>query len=110
MNKLPNLDKIVLPLRKFTEYALNPDKEPNKALVFQLALGYNIDNAEKLIENIKSNLNKFPAKNKGDTEYGTLYEVIMDIAGENRKTAKVLTAWIDDKTNGEMRLVTVHVD
>lgn len=38
------------------------------------------------------------------------YEVIMDITGQNGKTAKVLTAWIDDKSNGEMRLITVHVD
>ena len=26
------------------------------------------------------------------------------------KTAKVLTAWIDDSSNDEMRLTTVHVD
>ena len=38
------------------------------------------------------------------------YEVIMDIIGPNGKMAKVLTAWSDDKNNGEMRLTTVHVD
>ena len=38
------------------------------------------------------------------------YEVIMDITGPNGKTAKVLTAWIDDRNNGEMRLTTIHVD
>ena len=47
---------------------------------------------------------------KGDKGWGILYEVIMDIHGANGKTAKVLTAWIDDKKTGEMRLTTVHVD
>ncbi len=39
-----------------------------------------------------------------------IYEVVMDITGPNKKTAKVLTAWINDKNNGEIRLTTVHVD
>ena len=47
---------------------------------------------------------------KGDRGYGMTYEVIMDITGPNGKTAKVLTAWIDDRSKGEMRLTTVHVD
>jgi len=34
----------------------------------------------------------FPVKNKGDNGYGTLYEVILELTGENNKTAKVLTA------------------
>lgn len=38
------------------------------------------------------------------------YQVIMEIEGLNGKTAKVLTAWIDDKITGEMRLTTVHID
>lgn len=50
------------------------------------------------------------AEEKGDRGYGMIYEVVMDITGPNKKTAKVLTAWINDKNNGEMRLTTVHVD
>jgi len=38
------------------------------------------------------------------------YEVIMEITGANGKIAKVLTGWIDDSSNGEMRLTTAHVD
>jgi hypothetical protein len=34
----------------------------------------------------------------------------MILKGENGKTAKVLTGWIDDVSTGEMRLVTVHID
>jgi len=110
MNILPNADKVVIPARKFIEYTLNLEKDFDKATAFELALGYNQGNAGKLIENIRANLGKFPATPKGNKDYGDLYEVVMILTGENGKTAKVLTAWIDDSQSGEMRLITVHID
>lgn len=108
--KLPKYENSVIPRAKFTEYALNPAKDPNKAKAFEMALGYTIRNADHLIEQIRSNLPLYQAIEKGDRGYGMTYEVIMDITGPNGKTAKVLTAWIDDRSKGEMRLTTVHVD
>jgi len=110
LNKIPNIDKAVIPVEKFTEYALNPDKDPDKSIAFELALGYNQKNVGKLIESIKSNLDKFPATPKGNKGYGELYEVIMELTGENGKTAKVLTGWIDDISKNELRLITAHID
>lgn len=108
--KLPKYENSVIPRAKFTEYALNPAKDPNKAEAFEMALGYTTQNADHLIEQIRSNLPLYQAIEKGDRGYGMTYEVIMDITGPNGKTAKVLTAWIDDRSKGEMRLTTVHVD
>ena len=108
--KLPKYENSVIPKAKFTEYALNPAKDPNKAKAFELALGYTTENADHLIEQIRSNLPLYKAVEKGDRGYGMTYEVIMDVTGPNGKTAKVLTAWIDDRSNGEMRLTTIHVD
>ena len=45
---------------------------------------------------------------KGDNGYGMRYEQVVEIAGPNGKTAKVLTAWIQDGDN--KRLVTIHID
>ncbi len=67
-------------------------------------------NADELMQQIREKLSEYGAEEKGDRGYGMTYEVVMDITGPNKKTAKVLTAWIDDKNNGEMRLTTVHVD
>ena len=108
--KLPRYKDAVIPKSKFTQYALNPDKDPDKAKAFEKALGYTMDNADDLIEQIYEKLPDYEAVEKGDRGWGMTYEVIMDITGPNGKTAKVLTAWIDDKNNGEMRLTTVHVD
>ena len=110
MNILPRADEAVIPVEKFTEYALNPDRQPNKAVAFELALGYNADNADRLILQIRRGLTKFPALAKSNIGYGMRYEVMMDITGVNGKTAKVLTSWIDDELNGEMRLTSVYVD
>jgi len=110
MNVLPRADEAVIPVEKLTKYALNVAKDENKAIAFDLALGYNINNADKLIDNIKRNLKRFPAAEKDNKGYGVTYEVIMELTGENGKKAKVLTGWLDDKSNGEMRLTTLHID
>lgn len=108
--KLPRYIEAVIPKEKFVGYALNPQKDPNKARAFKEALGYTQENAEELMQQIREKLSEYKAEEKGDRGYGMTYEVIMDITGPNKKTAKVLTAWIDDKDTGEMRLTTVHVD
>lgn len=107
---LPRYNEVTIPAEKFTQYALNPEKAPDKAKAFQLALGYNLSNYQELIMNIYNHLKDFPAKAKTDAGYGMRYEVIMNLEGPNGKRAKILTGWIDDIKTGEMRLTTVHVD
>ncbi len=110
MNLLPNYENAVIPEEKLTKYALNPNRDADKTTAFELALGYNLSNVNKLIANIKNNISKYPAKLKGDKGYGNIYEVILEIKGENGKTAKVLTGWIDERKTGKIRLTTIHVD
>ena len=64
--KLPRYKNAVIPKAKFTQYALNPDKDPNKAKAFEKALGYTIDNADDLIEQINKNLPNYEAVEKGN--------------------------------------------
>lgn len=108
--QLPRYQEAVIPREKFTMYALNPERDANKARAFQAALGYTLENVDDLISQIHEKLPTYNAVEKGDRGYGMTYEVVMDITGPNGKTAKVLTAWIDDKNNGELRLTTLHVD
>ena len=108
--RLPKYENAVIPKEKFTQYALNPEKDPDKAKAFEKALGYTSDKAEELIGQIYNKLPGCEAKEKSDNGWGKRYEIIMDITGPNGKTAKVLTAWIDDKNTGEMRLTSAYVD
>lgn len=108
--KLPKYQEAIIPKEKFTEYALNPEKDANKAKAFKVALGYTKDNAEELMEQIYNKLPDYEATERGDKGWGMTYQVIMDITGPNGKTAQVLTAWIKDKDTGKVRMTTVHVD
>lgn len=96
-----------IPEEKFTEYALDPLKAPDKAKAFQSALGYNKDNYDKLIANIESHIDESKFIEKGDKGHGMRYEYVMKLKGANGKEANVMTAWIDD--NGEKRLTSVYV-
>lgn len=77
----PNYKNAVIPIEKFTKYALDSTKDSNKATAFEKALGYNLNNYQKLIDNIKNNINKFNGIEKGDNGYGVQYEVLMRLIG-----------------------------
>lgn len=109
--ELPNYKNAVIPKEKFTKYALdmNNPKGRNKAIAFQEALGYNVNNVDKLIRNIQKNLKKFNAIEKSDKGFGKQFEVLMTLVGENKKVANVKTGWIIDKETGETRLTSAYV-
>ncbi|MCL2755271.1 MAG: hypothetical protein FWD35_06125 [Oscillospiraceae bacterium] len=107
--KLPNVDKAVIPIEKLLNYSLDFDKDPNKALAFMLSLGYVKANAKKVIENILQNIENYNAVYKGHNGYGEIYEAIITLTGENRKTANVLTAWIIENGTDFPRLINVYV-
>jgi len=106
---LPRVDEANIPIEKMTKYALDPIKSRGKSVAFQEVLGYNITNADLLVKNILSNLRNYPAEHKGDKGYGETYSVLMELVGANGRIANVLTAWIDDKETGEMRLTSAYV-
>ena len=110
MDILPDADNAVIPIEKFTQYALNPEKQRDKAIAFKLALGYDLSNCQKLIDNIRRNIKNHPASQKPDLGYGLRYEVIISLLGENNKRAKVLTAWLVDKATNETRLISAYID
>ncbi len=96
-----------MPEEKFTEYALNPLKDTNKAKAFKEALGYDLSNYQELMGKIKEKIDESKFVEKGNNGYGMRYEYIVEITGPNGKTANVLTAWIDD--GNEMRMTSVYV-
>jgi len=107
--KLPKQDKLVIPIEKLAGYALNAVREPNKSVMFKSALGFEEKDAGLLAEKIRIGVSIFTATPKLKDDWGQRYQVIMRITGNGKKTANVLTAWIDDENTGEMRLTTVYI-
>lgn len=96
-----------MPKAKFLEYALNPDKAPDKARAFKEALGYDLDNYSELMKNIEDHINESRFVEKGDSGHGMRYEYIIELTGANGKKANVLTAWIQD--GEKKRMTSVYV-
>ena len=107
--RLPKLDKLVIPVEKLSKYSLDTINEPDKALAFKLALGFNASDVKLLIEKIKLGVTIFSATDKQICEWGQRYQVIIKMKGHGEKTANVLTAWIDDKITDEMRLTSAYI-
>ena len=101
----------IIDKRKFTEYALNPEKQPDKAKAFESALGYNLNNYELLEEQIRENFVRDKLIKKGHNDQGDKYELHYEITGANGKTAKMLTAWLDDiNDKKDFHLTSLYVD
>ncbi len=104
-------ENATIPEEKLAGYALNKEhpRGRDKAIAFERALGYNINNYKELLNNVLKNLPNFPAISKGVDEYGEKYEVLMLLTGPSGKTVRVKTAWRKYK-EGEIRLVSIYVD
>lgn len=94
---------------KFTKYALDPLRQPDKARAFREALGYTMDNYQELIDNISVNLDESELKLKGSNDHGQLYEYVMCLTGANGKQANVCTSWIIENGKTEPRLTSAYV-
>lgn len=99
----------IIPKEKFTKYALDPVKQPDKARAFKEALGYTMENYQELIDNISANLDESLLKLKQTNEHGKLYEYVMQIKGPNGKQANVCTGWIIENGTTEPRLTSAYV-
>jgi hypothetical protein len=112
MNKLPNAEKVKVDRRKLYKYSLNPNNTAggsDKAKVFQSALGYNLSNAEQLVDQIYQNLAACEAVTGKKDHHGQRFTVDMPVTGVNGRTAVVRTGWIIDPGKSIPRMITVFV-
>ena len=101
------LHELKIPDQKLLGYALNPERDKNKAKAFLLALGYTQANYEELKAKILEKANRDSFRERGDAGFGMRYNQVIEISGANGKTAKVMTAWIQD--GDDYRLTSVYV-
>lgn len=108
---LPNFEKAAVPKEKLAAYVLNPNHPigGDKALVFERVLGYTESNWEELAGQLRNGLRKFPASKRRETQFGTPFEVVMEITGPTGRTAKVKTAWQIDKGGKIPRLISAYI-
>ena len=111
-NPLPNFEKAVIPSEKIFKYALDKNHETGgpKAVAFEKALGYNINNGNELIANIRQSLPTLDCTTIRKTRFGTQYSGDVMMRGPNGKTAKVRIAWQIDYGEDVPHLTSVYVN
>lgn len=96
--------------RKFTEYALNPEKQPDKARAFKEYLGYDLSNSDELEQQIRNTFDREKLQENGERAQGKLYKRLIELQGPNGKTANVMTSWIDDVNDKkDFHLTSIYV-
>lgn len=110
MSVLPNADRAVVPLHKFTEYSLNLDHPTgrHKARVFKSVLGFTIEDASFLQQTIQQIVTTHDAQPETPTPYGERYVIDFTLT-TSVGSAIVRTTWIIRWGEGFPRLTSCYV-
>ena len=101
-----------IPEDKLTMYALDYNRQPDKARAFEEALGYTLSNSDELIKAIEEAFDERLLVYKGQNGYGDKFELLIDMTGPNGKNATVCTActaWIRLFGDTEYSMTSIYV-
>lgn len=107
--KLPNVDKVTIDDRKFTEYLFGGNNKNGliKGELITKKLGYNIDNYKEFKNEIMTRVTMYPSSLKSTTKYGQRYEVKLFLYSKDGVPVNVETGWL---ANGEKtHLTSVYI-
>jgi hypothetical protein len=105
--KLPPDSEIALV--KLTHYFLVPQARADKSK-FLARAGYTIENAPRLLQDIRSQILPLDAKPAGVTQFGDFFEIRGTLRGTNNVLLRVKTIWIREHLRGAVRFVTLLPD
>ena len=110
---MPYYSEAVTPREKFVNYSLDYSnkKAAGKAEAYERGLGYTIDNADGLIEQIHTAITSgIDYYDMNATEYGIKYKFCIPITGPNGKTKNVIAVYQIDNGKEIPRMVTNYME
>lgn len=95
---------------KLEDYLLNPRHQVgrHKARVFAAALGIRQRDWEYLRDRLEASVLGTPITSVRETEWGNLYEVVVEIDGLNGQRRQVMTVWLASDEEPP-RFITAYV-
>ena len=105
--KLP-ADTIIAP-RKLSQYLLRLRVEDDKSRFLALA-GYTLEDADRLMRDIREQLLPLEAEFHEETEYGPKYRIRGTLTGPNGRVLRVLTIWMKENATNQTKFVTLFSD
>ena len=111
---MPNSNKAVTPIEKFTKYSLDYTNKnaSGKAEAYEKGLGYTISNANMLRTQIHNAVSRGIVKpyEISKSQYGTKYKYRIPITGPNGKTKNVIAVYQIDAGSEQPRLITNYLE
>jgi hypothetical protein len=78
-----------------------------KGRAFESRLGYNINNWNRLSEEVKNRAKHYPVTSKGSNGFGERFEQKIIVYGEKGKPANVVVGWIYNSNGVSMTSVYI---
>ncbi len=111
---MPNYSSAVTPLEKFTKYSLdyNNKNAVGKPVAYERGLGYTIENAAELVQQIHDSVTSGVVKpyDVSESEFGTKYKFRIPVNGPNGNTKNVIAVYQIDKGSKTPRLITNYLE
>jgi hypothetical protein len=105
--KLP-ANTVIAP-RKLTEYLLRLRPEDDKSHFLGFA-GYKLEDADRLMRDIREQLLPLEAEFQEKTEYGPKYRIRGTLTGPNGRVLCVVTIWMKENATNRTKFVTLFPD
>jgi len=105
--KLPG--DTIIARAKLTDYLLRPRDDHDKSGFLAVA-GYTGLDADRLEADMRVQLLPLEAAPAGVTVYGEKFIVRGSLTGPNGRTLKVLSIWMQEKTTGLTKFITLYPD
>ena len=102
--KLP-ANSVIAP-RKLTQYLLRLRVEDDKSQFLALA-GYTLENADRLVSDIREQILPLEAELFDETEYGPKYRIRGSLNGPNGRALRVSTIWMKENATNQTKFVTL---
>lgn len=92
---------------KLTEYLLQWRSEDDKS-AFLAQAGYTLENAGRLMADIREQLMPLDAELVENTDYGAKFTLAGVLTGPNGRTLRVVTIWMTEEATGQTKFITLY--
>jgi len=97
----------VISLEKVANYLLlwRPENDKSK---FLAEGGYQMEDPERLVEDIRGQLLPLEAEFIEDTDYGRMFRITGTLNGPNGRGLRVVSVWMTEAESGTTKFITLY--
>jgi len=99
----------IIATTKLDEYLLRHRDEDGKSGFLALA-GYTLENVDRLLNDLRTQLLPLDAEFFDQTEYGAKYQIRGTLTGPNGRVLPVVSIWMKEDATGKAKFVTLFPD